>query len=80
MWCDYVRNLVRFFGNKPLGSITPQDVREYRRQRVGPNGRPLAIQTINHDHTGLIHMLNLAKSPQFRLTKENQATYVPIAL
>ena len=70
-------NLVKFFGSKPLGAITAQDVREYRQQRVGPAGRALAIQTINHDHTVLIHMLNVAKSPQFRLIKENQAVYVP---
>jgi len=30
----YVENLVRFFGDKPLGSITPEDVAAYRAQRV----------------------------------------------
>jgi hypothetical protein len=30
MRTDYVRNLVGFFGNKPLGAITAQDVRKYR--------------------------------------------------
>lgn len=74
---DYVRNLVSFFGNKTLGAITPQDVRQYREQRVGPKGRRLAVQTINHDHTALVHMLNVAKSPQFGLIKENAAAYVP---
>lgn len=74
---DYVRNLVSFFGNKSLGTITPQDVREYRQQRVGPKGKHLAIQTINHDHTALVHMLNIAKSPQFGLIKDNPAAYVP---
>ncbi len=77
MRCDYVRNLMRFFENKPLGGITAQDVRKYRQQRTGPLGRPLAIQTINHDHTALIHMLNVAKSPQFGLIKDNPAAYVP---
>lgn len=77
MRTDYVRNLVGFFGNKPLGAITAQDVRKYREQRVGPKGRPLAIQTINHDHTTLIHMLNVARRPQFGLIKENPAAYVP---
>lgn len=77
MRCDYVRNLVSFFGNKSLGAITPQDVRQYREQRVGPNGKRLAIQTINHDHTALVHMLNVAKSPQFGLIKDNPAAYVP---
>jgi hypothetical protein len=40
---DHVRNLARFFNNTPLGAITPEDVRKYRQQRVGPKGRPLAI-------------------------------------
>ena len=30
----YVENLVRFFGDKPLGAITPEDVTAYRAQRV----------------------------------------------
>ena len=30
----YVGNLVRFFGDKPLGAITPEDVTAYRAQRV----------------------------------------------
>ena len=77
MRSDYVRNLVRFFDNKPLGAITAQDVRKYRQQRVGPKGAPLAIQTINHDHAALIHMLNVARSAQFGLIKENPAAYVP---
>src|SRR5690242_18057092 len=74
---DHVRNLVQFFNNKPLGAITPEDVRKYRQQRVGPKGRPVAIQTINHDHTALVHMLNIAKSPQFGLLKDNPAAHVP---
>jgi hypothetical protein len=36
-------------------------VRKYRQQRVGPKGEPVAVQTINHDHTVLVHML---KSPE----------------
>ena len=74
---DYVRNLVSFFDNKALGAITAQDVRRHRQERKGPQGRPLAIQTINHDHTTLIHMLNVARSPQFGLIKNNPAAYVP---
>ena len=75
---DIVRNLVRFFKNKPLGSITAEDVRKYRQQRVGSKGKALAIQTINHyDHTALIHMLNVAKSPQFGLIRDNPAVHVP---
>jgi integrase len=74
---DHVRNLISFFGNKPLGALTPEDVRKYRQQRVGPKGRPLAIQTINHDHTALVHMLNVARSPQFGLIKDNPAAHVP---
>jgi hypothetical protein len=30
----YVENLVRFFGDKSLGAITPADVTAYRAQRV----------------------------------------------
>jgi integrase len=74
---DHVRNLVNFFGGKTLGAITPEDVRKYRQQRVGPKGRPLAIQTINHDHTALVHMLNIVRSPQFGLIKDNPAAHVP---
>ena len=73
----YVLNLVKFFNNKPLGAITSEDVRKYRQQRVGPTGRPLAIQTINHDHTVLVHMLNIARGPQFSLIKDNPAAHVP---
>jgi len=73
----YVRNLVTFFGDKPLGAITPEDVRKYRVQRVGPNGRPLTVQTINHYHTALVHMLNVARSPQFGLITDNPAAHVP---
>lgn len=31
----------------------------------------------NHDHTTLVHMLNVAKSPQFGMIKDNPAAYVP---
>ena len=74
---DYVRNLINYFSNKPLGAITPEDVRKYRAQRVGPNGRSLAIQTINHDHMALVHMFNVARSPQFGLIHDNPAAHVP---
>lgn len=74
---DHVRNLVGFFQNKPLGAITSEDVRKYRQQRVGPKGRPVAVQTINHDHMVLVHMLNIARSPQFALIKDNPAAHVP---
>ena len=30
----YVENLVRYFGDKPLGAVTPEDVTAYRAQRV----------------------------------------------
>jgi integrase len=36
-----------------------------------------SVQTINHDHTVLTHMLNMAWSPQFRLINDNPAAYVP---
>src|SRR5215469_832228 len=73
----YVRNLVRFFGDKPLGAITAEDVRKYREQRVGYTGKPVSIQTINHDHMTLTHMLNVARSPQFGLIQDNPAAHVP---
>ena len=52
-------------------------MRKYRQQRVGPNGKPVAVQTINHDHTALVHMLNIARSPQFALIKDSPAAHVP---
>jgi len=73
----YVTNLVKFFGDKPLGAITPEDVRKYREQRVGYTGKPVSIQTINHDHMTLTHMLNVARSPQFGLITDNPAAHVP---
>ena len=99
----YVENLVRYFGDKPLGGIMPQDVTAYRGQRVqykrikcgtceqmvtratctscgwtrGDCGMPVSTQTINHDHMTLTHMLNVARSPQFRLITDNPASYVP---
>jgi integrase len=99
----YVENLVRFFGDKPLGAITPEDVTAYRAQRVQykrvrcahcrimvtreacsscgwkreDHGGAVSIQTINHDHMTLIHMFNVARSPQFRLLTENPASHVP---
>lgn len=115
----YVENLVEFFGQKPLGAITPQDVRQYRAQRVRYRriacprcraqpqrgaaqapprvrivgrrtcgvcgwerqdaGVPASIQTINHDHMTLIHMLNVAKSPRYRLITDNPAEHEPKA-
>lgn len=57
--------------------MPPRSTRKYRQQRVGPKGRPVAIQTINHDHTALVHMLNVARSPQFGLIKDNPAAHVP---
>jgi hypothetical protein len=37
----------------------------------------LGAETITHDHMNLIHMFNVARSPQFRLVTENQAAHVP---
>lgn len=99
----YVENLVRFFGDKPLGAIRPEDVTAYRAQRVqytrvrcpkcralvtkqacktcdwrrSEAGVPVSVQTINHDHMTLIHMFNVARSPQFRLVSDNPAAHVP---
>ena len=97
-----VRNLVEFFGDKPLVAITPEDVAQYRAARVQyrriecpqcqvlvtrvacnncgwhrtEEGEPATIQTINHDHTALTHMLNVARSPRFKLLIDNPASHV----
>jgi len=41
--------------------------------------KPIAVsmQTINHDHTALTHMLNIARSPRFKLISDNPASHVP---
>lgn len=98
-----VEHLVQYFGDRTLGSLTPEDVRAYRAQRVryrqttcptctrtvrkvvcgacgwqrSDAGHPASIQTINHDHMTLTHMLNVACSPQFRLVTDNPAAHVP---
>ena len=97
-----VKNLVEFFGDKPLHLITPDDVAQYRRQRVQykridcakcggkvtraacrgcgwkrlETGDTVSTQTINHDHTALSHMLNVARSPRFKLIPDNPASHV----
>jgi len=40
-------------------------------------GVAVSIQTLNHDHMTLIHMFNVARSPQFRLVTDNPAAHVP---
>jgi hypothetical protein len=40
-------------------------------------GVPVSVQTINHDHMTLTHMLNVARSPQFRLVIDNPVAHVP---
>ena len=40
-------------------------------------GVAASIQTINHNHMALTHMLNVARSPQFRLLTDNPASHVP---
>ena len=40
-------------------------------------GRPVSVQTINHDHMTLTHMFNVARSPQFRFLTDNPAAHVP---
>ncbi|MGH7232261.1 MAG: tyrosine-type recombinase/integrase, partial [Nitrospiraceae bacterium] len=94
--------LVEFFGDKLLTDITPEDVRQYRAQRVQyagikcgqcwkkglrrkqcacgwvrqNAGKPVSIQTVNHDHAALITMLNIARSPAYRLISDNPAAWV----
>ena len=45
-------------------------------KRTDPGVR-VSLQTVNHDHMTLTHMLNVAKSPQFRLVTDNVAAHVP---
>jgi integrase len=45
------------------------------RKRLDSPG-PASIQTVNHDHTALVHMLNVAKSPRFKLLLDNPASQV----
>lgn len=97
-----VSHLAEFFGDRPLASITPDDVAVYRSQRVGysrticgnckkPLGKAVcpacgwnrtdssfsvSMQTINHDHTALTHMFNVARSPRFKLIQDNPASHV----
>ena len=97
-----VAHLIEFFGDRPLASITPEDVASYRTQRVrypmttcgGCQRRlgkavcpvcgwkrqdsPLSVsvQTVNHDHTALTHMFNVAKSVRFKLIVDNPASHV----
>jgi len=97
-----ISHLVDFFGDRPLSSLTPEDVAEYRNQRVRYSritcldcgklfGRaicrgcgwkrsdrpyPVSMQTINHDHTALTHMLNVARSPRFKLIQDNPASHI----
>ncbi len=97
-----VGHLVEFFGDRPLSSITPEDVAAYRAQRVqypmircgGCRKRlgksvcaicgwkrrdsplPVSVQTVNHDHTALTHMFNVAKSHRFKLILDNPASHI----
>ena len=97
-----VGHLVEYFGDRPLLSITPEDVAAYRAQRMRYSmttcawcqkfiGRamcpgcgwkrpdspfPASVQTVNHDHTALTHMFNVAKSTRFKLVLDNPASHV----
>jgi integrase len=37
---------------------------------------PVSVQTVNHDHTALTHMFNVAKSHRFKLVLDNPASHV----
>ena len=37
---------------------------------------PASVQTVNHDHTALTHMFNVAKSTRFKLVLDNPASHV----
>jgi integrase len=40
------------------------------------SGLPVTTQTINHDHTVLPHMLNVARSPRVKLLQDNPASHI----
>lgn len=97
-----VGHLVEYFRDRPLLSITPEDVAAYRAQRkcfpmttckgcqklIGraicpgcgwkrPDSPvPASVQTVNHDHTALTHMFNVARSTRFKLVLDNPASHV----
>lgn len=68
--------LVPFFGGKIITEIKPKDVEEYRAQRVGKNGQPVSLQSVNHDHAALKHCLNIAV--RRGLMSSNPASRVPV--
>ncbi|MCS6319924.1 MAG: site-specific integrase [Nitrospira sp.] len=68
--------LVPFFGRKLLTEIKPQEIEAYRAQRVRGDGKPVSLQSINHDHVALKHCLNLALKRG--LLNSNPATKVTI--
>lgn len=68
-----VAHLRKFFADKPLKDITAQDVRQYRAQR---SAQGVAVQTVNHDHSTLSTMLNVAMSEEFGLIERNVAAMV----
>jgi site-specific recombinase XerD len=68
--------LVPFFGGKIITELKPKDVEEYRAQRVGKNGQPVSLQSVNHDHATLKHYLNIAV--RRGLMSSNPASRVPV--
>jgi integrase len=67
------RYFVEMLGDKQLEALTTQDVRNFRAWR-GAQG--VAIQTVNHDHAALRHMLGVAMSEEFALLQKNVAALV----
>ena len=67
------RYFVETVGDKPIDTLTTQDVRDFRAWR-GAHG--VAVQTINHDHAALRHMLGVAMSEEFGLLQKNVAALV----
>jgi len=72
-----VESLKRYFigklGDKRLNAVTTQDVRDFRAWRAAQG---VAVQTINHDHAALRHMLGVAMSEEFGLLQKNVAAMV----
>lgn len=67
------RYFVEMLGDKHLEALTTQDVRNFRAWRAGQG---VAVQTVNHDHAALRHMLGVAMSEEFSLLQKNVAALV----
>lgn len=68
-----VEHLRSFFRDAPLRTVTADDVRRYREYRTNQGA---AIQTVNHDHATLSHMLGVACSEEYGYLDKNVSSLV----